>query len=209
MLEIPSEKFLDKLASSAATPGGGSVAALMGSMSAALVSMVGNLTVGKKKYSDVEDEVNDIIKRSEDLRQKLQEAVAQDVEAFDSVMAAYGLPKNTQEEQVLRSEEIQKRLVDAIQAPLDCAKLSCEVLPLSERIAEIGNINIISDAGVAALAARAAFKSAALNVFVNAAALSDKDLATSKIREVRELMKIVENIEGKVFIKVSDTILKN
>ena len=95
MLEIPSEKFLDELASSAATPGGGSVAALMGAMAAALVSMVGNLTIGKRKYADVEDEVKDIVKRSEELRQRLEDAVAEDVKAFDSVIAAYGLPKGT------------------------------------------------------------------------------------------------------------------
>ena len=209
MIKKSIEIFSDELSPSSPTPGGGSVAALMGTMAAALVSMVANLTIGKKKYADVEQEVSSILRDSEVLRQKLVEAIQKDVTAFDSVMAVYALPKNTDHEKMRRNQEMQISLKKAIQAPLECAHLAMNVLPLSKRIAEVGNINVISDAGVAALAARAALRSSALNVFVNASSLDDKEFGNSKISEVRDLIYESEKLEKEVFDKVSDVILGN
>ncbi len=200
--------FLDELSSSSATPGGGSAAALIGAMGAALVSMVANLTTGKKKYEAVEKDVVTILNQSEQLRKELQQAVEKDVEAFNKVMGAYGLPKDTDEQKIERSLKIQDALKLAIEAPLECASLAVKVIPLSRKIAEIGNLNIISDAGVAALAARAAFKSAELNVYVNASGLKDKVFADMKIQEVRRLSQIVEKEERDTFDYVSGVILK-
>ena len=123
----------------------------MGSMGAALVSMVANLTTGKK-YEAVEKEVVSILEQSEKLRKQLTEAINKDVEAFDTVMAAYSLPKDTDEQKLKRSSKIQDALKVAIDAPMECALLATKVMPLCRKIAEIGNVNIISDAGVAVLA---------------------------------------------------------
>tara|TARA_E500000331_G_scaffold270436_1_gene261994 strand:+ start:1334 stop:1969 length:636 start_codon:yes stop_codon:yes gene_type:complete len=208
MTEKPVNVFLTELSSSSATPGGGSAAALIGSMGAALVSMVANLTKGKKKYESVEPEVLKVLEESELLRVSLEDAVKKDVEAFDEVMSAYALPKETDEEKSTRSEKIQEALKIAIDAPMECAILAAKVIPLTKTIAEIGNVNIISDAGVAVLAARAAFKSAELNVYVNASALNDRKLAEKKIDEISQLAKVVDIEENAIFLYVSDVILK-
>ena len=208
MIEKSVEGFLEELSSSSATPGGGSAAALMGSMGAALVSMVANLTTGKKKYEAVEKEVLSVLEQSEKLRKQLLGAINKDVEAFDTVMAAYGLPKDTDEQKFKRSSKIQDALKAAIDAPMECAFLATKVMPLCRKIAEIGNVNIISDAGVAVLAARAAFKSAELNVYVNAAGLEDKAFADKQIQEVRKLSNIVEREERDIFDYVWGVILK-
>ena len=142
MIEKSVEDFLKELSSSSATPGGGSAAALMGSMGAALVSMVANLTTGKKKYESVEKEVLSILEQSDELRKQLLEAINKDVEAFDTVMAAYGLPKDTDEQKLKRSSKIQDALKAAIDAPMECAFLATKVMPLCRKIAEIGNVNI-------------------------------------------------------------------
>jgi len=208
MLDNSVDLFLNKLSSSSATPGGGSAAALMGAMGAALVSMVANLTVGKKKYESVESEVLNVLEESELLRASLQDAIKKDVEAFNNVMTAYGLPKVSENEKFERSSQIQKALKIAIEAPLECAILASKVLPLCKKIAKIGNVNIISDAGVAVLAARAAFKSAELNVYVNASALKDKAFADAKIEEIRNLSYEVDKEEQESFSFVANVILK-
>lgn len=208
MLDNSVDSFLNKLSSSSATPGGGSAAALMGAMGAALVSMVANLTVGKKKYESVESEVLNVLEESELLRASLQDAIKKDVEAFNNVMTAYGLPKVSENEKFERSSQIQKALKIAIEAPLECAILASKVLPLCKKIAKIGNVNIISDAGVAVLAARAAFKSAELNVYVNASALKDKAFADAKIEEIRNLSYEVDKEEQESFSFVANVILK-
>jgi formiminotetrahydrofolate cyclodeaminase len=119
------------------------------------------------------------------------------------------LPKNSDEEKKYRNQQMQFSLKKAIEAPLECAHLAMSVLPLSKKIAEIGNLNIISDAGVAALAARAALRSSALNVFVNASSLDDIDFGNAKISEVRILIHESEQLEQEIFDKVSDVILGN
>jgi formiminotetrahydrofolate cyclodeaminase len=207
MIKKTIEVFSDELSSSAPTPGGGSVAALMGAMAASLVSMVANLTIGKKKYASVEKEILNILKESEELRQKLTNAIQKDVSAFNSVMSVYALSKNSDEEKTHRNQQMQIALKEAIEAPLECAHLAMSVLPLSKKIAEIGNLNIISDAGVAALAARAALRSSALNVYVNASSLDDKDFGNAKISEVRNLIHESDQFEQEIFNKVSNVIL--
>lgn len=209
MKQLPVEQFLDQLASSQPTPGGGSAAAVMGAMGAALVSMVANLTVGKKKYAEVEPQVKEVLAESEKLRAQLTAALQEDVAAFDTVMAAYGLPKDTDEQKAARSVAIQAALKEATEAPLHCARLAHKVLPLTLRIAEIGNVNIISDAGVAVLAAQAALRSAVLNVFVNAAAIEDKSFAQPRMDEAERLMAEGAAMDAKVFGFVKQTILGN
>jgi methenyltetrahydrofolate cyclohydrolase len=175
------QTFLDALASQDSTPGGGSAAAILGAMGAALVSMVCNLTVGKKNYAAVESDMQVLLKQAEQSRQKLIALIQSDVEAFNKVMAAYGLSKNTDQEKASRTAAIQAALKQATQATLDCASISREVMRLAETAAEKGNINVVSDAGVAVLAAHAALKAAALNVYVNVSNIKDQEFNREKL----------------------------
>jgi formiminotetrahydrofolate cyclodeaminase len=177
IIEQPVTQFLDELASSAATPGGGSGAAIMGALGAALVSMVCNLTIGKKNYAEVEPEMRSVLHDAEALRQRLADMVAEDIAAFNGLMAAYGLPKLSDEDKAARGAAIQHALRAATEAPLACARACADVIKLSMRAAEVGNRNVISDAGVGALAAQAALRSAALNVDINVPSLQDQVFA--------------------------------
>ncbi|MGH8548499.1 MAG: methenyltetrahydrofolate cyclohydrolase [Methylococcales bacterium] len=180
--------FLDQLASRASTPGGGGAAAIMGAMGAALVSMVCNLTIGKEKYKAVEEELKTVLDQSEVLRARLTGMIQADVEVFDRVMASYGLPKSTDAEKAARSAEIQAALKAATDVPLECAKASAEVIKLSRSVAEKGNLNVISDAGVAVLAGFAALKAAALNVKINIGGIKDPEFVASRRRQLFEVL---------------------
>jgi len=181
-------RFLDGLASSAPTPGGGGAAAISGAMGAALVSMVCNLTIGKKKYVEVEADLKEVLAKSEALRAKLTGMIADDVEAFDAVMGAYGLPKATDEEKAARARTIQEALKVATDVPLACCRVCREVIDLAGIVAEKGNLNVISDAGVAVLSAYAGLRSAALNVYVNAKGLDDRAFADERLGELETLL---------------------
>ncbi len=183
------EQFLNELASKAATPGGGSAAAVMGAQSAALTSMVCNLTIGKPKYAEVENDMQALLAKSETLRIKLTEMIKADVDVFDRLMACYGMAKETDQEKALRSAKIQETLKDATQVPLDCAKACAEAIALSRIAAEKGNLGVISDAGVAVMAGYAALKSAALNVYINTGSLKDQAFTEEKLAELEAVLK--------------------
>jgi len=155
------------------TPGGGAVAALAGGLSAALAEMVARLTVGKKKYAEVEETMSAVLAAAADLRRQLLAAIEEDVEAFEEVMGAYRLPKESPE----RDDAIQNSLIHAADVPLNVARLALEAMRLAEQVARQGNVNAASDGAVGALMGLAAVEGAALNVRVNAASLADPDLA--------------------------------
>ena len=191
--------FLDELASSAPTPGGGSGAAVMGAMGAALVSMVCNLTVGKKDYEEAEDDLKDVLKQAEALRDRLTDMIRADVEVFDRLMASYGLPKETDEEKAARSEEIQASLKEATDVPLSCARACAEAIELCRVAAEKGNLNVISDAGVAVVAADAAMKSAALNVYINVGSIKDKAFTEERSTELEKILKGADSQTSEIY----------
>ena len=184
--------FLDELASKSATPGGGSVAALMGAQSAALTSMVCNLTIGKPKYAEVEIEMQTLLQKSEALREKLTGLIKADVDVFNRVMAAYGLPKETDEEKVARTEAIQAVLKAATEVPLDCARACAEAIELSRCAANKGNLGVISDAGAAVMAGYGGLKTAALNVYINTGSLKNRQFAEAKLAELETILKDVD-----------------
>ena len=167
------EGFAQAVADGTPTPGGGAVAALSGALSAALAEMVARLTVGKKRYADVEETMNAVVAAGSDLRQRLLAAVDEDIQAFDRVMEAFRLPKDDP----VRAAAIQTAMVQAADVPLNVARCSLEAMRLAEQVARQGNQNAASDAAVAALAGLAAVEGAALNVRVNAASLDDSTLA--------------------------------
>jgi formiminotetrahydrofolate cyclodeaminase len=182
------EQFLEALASQSATPGGGSAAAIIGAMGAALVSMVCNLTIGKKKYAEVEGEMKDVLAKSEALRVKLIGMIEDDVKAFDAVMGAYGMPKETDADKAKRDQAIQAALKLATDVPMACARAARQVIDIAATASDKGNLNVISDAGVGVLAGYAALRSAALNVFTNARMITDKTFAEAKLKELNELL---------------------
>lgn len=184
----PLSGFLDALASSAPTPGGGGAAALMGATGAALLAMVANLTIGKKGLEEVEAEMRGILVEAEQLRAQLTAMIEDDVAAFNTLMASYRLPKDSDEQKAARAAVIQQGLRGATEAPMACARAAAAVVRLSRRTAEIGNRNVISDAGVGVLAAQAALRSAALNVHINAPQINDRGYADATMQELGALL---------------------
>lgn len=169
--------FLEELASSAPVPGGGGASAACGSLAAALASMVANLTTGKKKYAQYEEDIQRILREAEEERNALVALADADAEAFAPLAKAYSLPKNTEEEIAYREEVMKKVLYDASIAPLRIMETVSEVILLIEEVAEKGSVMALSDAGVAAVFAEAALKGASLNVFINTKSMKDRDTA--------------------------------
>src|SRR5579883_2678298 len=188
MIDISIDDFLNRLASRDATPGGGSSAAVMGSMGAALVSMVCNVSFGKKGCEAVRGELETVLAEAELLRRRLADMVREDIAAFDALMAAYKLPKDTEQAKERRSQAIQSSLRRATEVPLDCARTSARVIRLARRAGDLGHREVVSDAGVGVLAAHAAARSAALNVFINAPTLKDRAFADAAVAEIDKLL---------------------
>ena len=182
-MEGGQDQFIDALAAATPTPGGGSAAAYAGAMAAGLVSMVARLTLGKKKYLDVKNDLERILIDSEDLRGALTSAVEKDSEAYRLVMAAFKEPKTNQD----RGKLIQDATLLAAEVPLDVARKTDQVLALAIKISEIGNINAITDAGAAANLAYAAIISAAYNVRINLTSLDDQKVRDKMISELTVL----------------------
>lgn len=165
--------FIDELASAAPTPGGGGAAAAVGAVAAALASMVGELTVGKKKYAAVEAEVMGSLGRLAVLRSRLVALVDEDAEAFAPLARAYGLPKGTPEAAAAKEAEMQSALAGACEPPLAIMEACIDVLHECDFIAHNGSRLALSDAGACAVLAKAAVVAASLNVFINADAMAD------------------------------------
>lgn len=165
--------FIDELASAAPAPGGGGASAYAGALAAALASMVGNLTVGKRTYADVEDEVRASLGRLDALRARLVALVDEDARAFEPLAAAYRLPKATPAEQAAKNAALQQALVGASDVPLAIMRAVADVVDEAGYLAHHGSKMARSDAGVAAAFARAASDGASLNIFINVASMDD------------------------------------
>ncbi|HXG01759.1 MAG TPA: cyclodeaminase/cyclohydrolase family protein [Bacteroidota bacterium] len=181
--------FLDEIASSSPAPGGGSVAALAGALGAALTSMVCNLTIGKKKYAGVEEEMRRILKQSEELRTQFTALMDRDTDAFNKVMEAFGLPKDSEAQRALRDAAIVAATKEATLVPLEVMKHCIDGLALAQKVAAQGNKNSISDAGVAALMLHAGCEAAALNVRINLKSLSDVEFVNWKKDEMESILR--------------------
>lgn len=173
LLDQPVRQFLNELASGAPAPGGGSVAALTGAMAAGLLTMVCDLTIGKKAYAAFEDEARSIRVRAEVLRAELQSFLQADVDVFTGLMAAYKLPRATDADAAGRKAAIQRATRAATEVPLRTAQAAAALLPLCLPLARHGSRNAVSDVGVAAQLIGAAVPSALLNVDINLPALED------------------------------------
>lgn len=174
LTELAIKDFISKVISNDPVPGGGSVSALNGALAAALSAMVANLTVGKKKYVEVNDLMQELSTRFEKLSHKLIEDVDRDSDAYNRVFAAFKLPKETEEEKQIRSEAIQQETKYAAQVPMEVARAVYEVLPQIDAIAQKGNSNAVTDACVSMMCARTAILGALLNVRINLTSIKDE-----------------------------------
>ena len=193
LMNLSCEGFLEELASKAAAPGGGGASALVGAAGVALGSMVGSLTVGKKKYAAVEADIIALNVRAEALRKRLEALVQADAEAFLPVAAAYKLPKETPEQQVHKAAVLEKALDRACAVPLEVMTACGEGIALAAEYAEKGSVLARSDAGCAALFCKAAMQAAGLNVKVNTRLMADKAHADALEARAEQLLRGEEN----------------
>lgn len=177
MLEKKTTEFLEELSSSAPVPGGGGASAAAGAYAAALGLMVGNLTTGKKKYADVEEEICESMKKLEQLRDKLTRLVDEDAKAFEPLSKAYGMPKETEEQKKLKEQVMETALREACRVPLEIMEVSIEVMELLQVLEEKGSRLAVSDAGVGILFAKTSLEGASLNVFINTRLMKDRQYA--------------------------------
>jgi formiminotetrahydrofolate cyclodeaminase len=179
--------FLDELASDAPTPGGGAVAGLTAAAGAALISMVCNLTIGREKYEDVQDEMRGHLGEAEAARGAFLELAEKDERAFEAVMAAFKMPKGDDREKAERSAAIQRAYEGAARVPIEVARRAVELMPAATACTARGNVNAASDGLVAALALFAAAHGALANVEINAAGLKDGSVASELRSEATSL----------------------
>jgi len=180
--------FLDEVASSSPAPGGGSVAALSGALGAALSSMVCNLTREKQGYETVQNEIREILEKSEELRKDLTDLIDKDTDAFNEVMKALKMPKETEDQKEQRTNAIQAAFKQAAEVPLETARKCIQILDIAHVVAEKGNKNSISDAAVSALMAQTGVQAAMLNVRINLSSIKDPEYVQQVSTELHELL---------------------
>lgn len=205
-IDEPLRKYLEEAASGAETPGGGSIAGMCGALSASMMSMVCNFTIGKKKYADVEEEVKKVLKTASLKVQGMMELAVEDTEGFEEIAKAYGMPKETEEEKKVRSEAIQKGCKVAMNAPEKIFNGMLEILDSLKWLVDNSNRNLISDVGVSAIMALAAAESAAMNVKINLKYIKDEAFTSEKHAKIDDGLVKAKAIETEVKGRVWEAI---
>ena len=208
LVKMDLRDFANELSSDSPAPGGGSVAALAGALGSALTSMVANLTVGKKEYQKNRGEMKDVAVDAQKFKDALLRAIDRDTDAFNNLMNAFRLPKKTDEQIVKKEQAIEAATKEACLVPLDVMKNSLEVLKLAQVVAERGNENAASDAGVASLMARSAVEGAGLNVKINLPGINDAEFVEKMKTEVKNLIAEANNLQNKI-IEAVDRKIEN
>ena len=183
----PLQVYLDDAAANKPAPGGGSVSACAGALGAALVSMVCNLTRGREKFADVEAEMTTLVEASEAARGRLEQLLQEDTTAYNGVITAYKMPKETVEEQAARGRAIQDGLIVAADVPLEICRVAVEVCRLSKVAAGLGNPQAVTDAGIGAILGEAAVVGGALNVRINLGSIKDEAYVARAAAEIDEI----------------------
>lgn len=196
------QTFISELATKAPTPGGGGASAYCGALASALASMVGNLTVGKKKYAAVETQVEQALNELAELRTQLINLIDADAQAFEPLAASWKMPASTPEEQEIKRRATQVALVDACAVPLEIMGACAKVIVLCEFMAHNGSVMALSDAGVAALFAQAALEGASLNIIINAQSLEDEAVAADFMTKQRVLIETYGNKARETYLFV-------
>lgn len=194
-------EFAAKTASNEPVPGGGSIAAVSGSLAAALSEMVANLTIGKKKYAEVEEEMKVVSKKASALREKLLDDIQRDSESFTKVMESMKLPKDTDEQKAARQNAMQEGLKIAATIPFEIASDAYEVMPLADEVITKGNQNAVTDGLVAAMLARTAVLSALLNTKINLSSIKDEKFVEQMSTKVKELEEKTVEFEKNILEK--------
>lgn len=196
------KEFLAATSSDAPVPGGGSVAALSAAIASSLTEMVANLTIGKKGYDEVQDEMKAISEKMSAYTPKFVDFIDKDAASFDEAMKAFKLPKETDEEKKARSEAIQSGMKLAANVPLETAQSAMEILGMIEAVVERGNSNAVTDGAVAAMMTRTAVLSALYNVKINLGSIKDAEYVEKTAAEVARIEKEVVEIEARILSKV-------
>lgn len=206
-IELSCSEFVDVLASKAPVPGGGGASALVGALGMALGSMVGSLTVGKKKYADVEEDIIALKAKADRIQAEFLELVQKDAECFEPLSKAYSMPKTTPEEIEDKDRVMEIVLKDACDVPLEIMRKCCEAIEVIEEFAVKGSVIAISDAGVAASFAGAALKGASLNVFINTKSMKNRKLAENYNFQANEMIKVYGGRADMIFAQVMNGLI--
>lgn len=195
LVDLTVSKFTEVLASKEPVPGGGGAAALIGAIGVSLGDMVGELTTGKKKYADVEEDIQRLMARSQDLRVKFLELIDGDAEAFAPLAKAYSIPKDDP----TRDEVMEAALRTGCSVPMDIMRTCAEALDVVSEFAAKGSKLAISDAGCAAVACKAAIQAASLNVFINTKSMKDREYAEALNKEAHDLLEKYEPLADEIY----------
>lgn len=206
MLEKSCQEFIDVLASAEPVPGGGGAAAYAGALGVALGSMVANLTVGKKKYAAVQEDIALILDKAVSLQNKLAGLVQRDAEVFEPLSKAYGLPKETAEQQLLRNQVMEEALLAASLVPLEIMEQAYEGLLLHDELAEKGSRLALSDVGVGVQMLRAAILGAAMNIFINVKSMENRRQAVEIREKAEKLIAGGAALADEIYRKVEEAI---
>lgn len=204
MREKSIEEFINDLSSSRPVPGGGGASAAVGAYAAALGMMVGNLTTGKKRYADVEEEIRGTLKCLEALRDRLMELIDQDAEAFEPLSRAYGLPKETREQKAKKDEVLETALYEASIVPLEIMETIMEAMHQLKVLGAKGSRIAVSDVGVGVLFAQAALEGASLNVFVNTKLMKNHERARTLNQKAETLLREGAGIKEEIYVEIKE-----
>lgn len=206
MTQESCRSFVAALASDAPTPGGGGASALVGAVAAALGNMVGSLTVGKKKYADVEEEIKALMEKATGLQERLMDLVLADAEVFAPLAAAYGMPKETEEQRAEKDKVMETCLHAACTVPMQIMEACCEVIDLAAAFAAKGSRLAVSDAGVSAVLAGAALEGASLNVFINTKSMKDRVTAAALEAKANGMLDLYSVRAAEIFSAVREAL---
>ncbi len=206
MTDMNMNEFLEVLSSSAPVPGGGGACGYVAAVGMSLGSMVANLTTGKKKYAEYQEEIEKIITEAKAITKELAECMDKDAVSFEPLSKAYGLPKNTDEEIAYREEVMEKALVTASEAPLLMMETIYKALKVLERLAVIGSRIAISDVGVGVQMCKAAVNGASLNVYINTKMMKNTDIAEEMNTRADELVIMSNELADRTYEEVMEVI---
>lgn len=207
MYEMQMTEFADLLGSSAPVPGGGGASAVVGAFAAALGRMVANLTIGKKKYEDIDEEMREINKKLEVYQKELLEFIDRDAEAFLPLSRAYKMPKATEEERAEKARVMEEVLYTASITPVHMMETILNVMRLLEVLGEKGNLLAVSDAGTGILFGRGALEGASMNVFINTGMMKDRETAERLLNRTREMIAEGQELSERVYYSVLEKIM--
>ncbi|MBQ9925586.1 MAG: cyclodeaminase/cyclohydrolase family protein [Clostridia bacterium] len=200
--------FVSQLSTKAPVPGGGGASALVGAIGSALGCMVGSLTVGKKKYAAVEEDIKALMEKSLALQADLMALIDKDAEAFEPLSKAYGLPSGTDEEKAHKAEVMAVVLKDACVVPMEIMRCCCKAIELIEEYAAKGSVIAISDAGVGAALCASALQGASLNVFINTKSMADREAAEAFNQEANAMLDKYVPMANEIFAGVRGRLIK-